>query len=325
MDTENPIQENVFYYNIDISGTCNLRCPSCPRGNEQQHRHGFMDITLYESILKKIRLETTAKTTHLFLFNWGEPTLHPQLPKMIDMANHYGLPPFISTNLVRPLNLKSIINAQPRAIRISLSGMTPEIYNQTHVNGNLWLLKSNLYQLKALMEQQPASFDVELCYLKYNHNMGADYLQAKALAKELGFGFVEAWAFIMPLEKLLSYYEGETAPVQELVDRLVIKPEEFKEISGMIKDQHTDCMFRAQQTIIDFDGSVPLCCAVYSPKNFIHPNFLAVTQHELQELKYNHDLCRQCMAHHAHISYAYGASEQLDALGNSRSGLASAR
>ncbi len=322
MDTEFHAEDSDYCYNIDISGTCNLCCPSCPRGNEQQHRHGFMDVTLYESVLKKIKMETPAKTTQLALFNWGEPLLHPQLPRMIEMANHYGLPPFISTNLVRALNLKTLVQAGPRALRISLSGTTPGIYGQTHADGNLWLLKSNLYQLKALMEQLEAAFPVELYFLKYGHNMGRDYDQAKALAEELGFGFEERWALVMPLEKLLAYYNGDRTSLQTLLDLMVIKPEEFKELSAELKAQYQDCTFRSGQTVINFDGSVPLCCAVYSPKHFIHPNFLAVSHFELQLLKYNHDLCQQCMAHHAHISYAYGPMARLDALGLARVGRA---
>ena len=57
-------------YNIDIAGTCNLRCPSCPVGNHDQQgyglkrKSGFMDIQMFEDILTKIGLEDSEPEIH---------------------------------------------------------------------------------------------------------------------------------------------------------------------------------------------------------------------------------------------------------------------
>ena len=59
--TQHP-RNKVFTYWIDIVGTCNLRCPTCPTGNfldtefsVGRNPTGFMDYELYVSILNKIR------------------------------------------------------------------------------------------------------------------------------------------------------------------------------------------------------------------------------------------------------------------------------
>lgn len=47
-----------FYYLIDIVGSCNLKCPSCPVGNyEEQPTKGLMSLETYKRILHKISIE----------------------------------------------------------------------------------------------------------------------------------------------------------------------------------------------------------------------------------------------------------------------------
>ena len=56
-----------YLYVIDVVGTCNLRCPSCPVGNMQEANRatGFMDAELYEAILDKIAHESPAEVTDI--------------------------------------------------------------------------------------------------------------------------------------------------------------------------------------------------------------------------------------------------------------------
>src|SRR3954467_8278947 len=95
VETEKP----PFVLDVDIVGTCNLRCPSCPVGNspELRTRSGTMPLELLEAILDKAMGE--CRLTYVGLFNWTEPFLHPRLPEMIAAVRSRQLPCALSTNL----------------------------------------------------------------------------------------------------------------------------------------------------------------------------------------------------------------------------------
>lgn len=56
-----------------------------------------------------------------------------------------------------------------------------------------------------------------------------------------------------------------------------------------------DCGLRANQTVINHDGSVALCCGTFDPVNNICPSFLEKSIGEIMTLKYMHPLCKHCM------------------------------
>lgn len=58
---------------VDIVGSCNLRCPSCPVGNMGLgvNQVGIMDPVAFQRIVVKARLDHDAKI--VALYNWTEP------------------------------------------------------------------------------------------------------------------------------------------------------------------------------------------------------------------------------------------------------------
>jgi len=55
-----PREAGSYVYTIDIVGTCNLRCPTCPVGNSPaaERPKGFMPVDVFERILGKISRES---------------------------------------------------------------------------------------------------------------------------------------------------------------------------------------------------------------------------------------------------------------------------
>src|SRR5690242_4066822 len=80
------------YYFIDIVGTCNLRCPSCPVGNVVSDTpKGFMPLDQLRQILAKIAADQgPGKRLFIDLYNWGEPTLHPDLAACVRLVHEFG-------------------------------------------------------------------------------------------------------------------------------------------------------------------------------------------------------------------------------------------
>src|SRR5689334_21959142 len=88
-----------YNYDIDVTGACNLRCPSCPQGSIRNYRlsHGFMEPKLLEQIIRKAQSECTV--AGISLFSWAEPLLHPGISELIRVVRTTGLPCHMSSNL----------------------------------------------------------------------------------------------------------------------------------------------------------------------------------------------------------------------------------
>src|SRR2546422_5450505 len=102
-------------YLIDIVGTCNLRCPSCPVGNFSKadfvatpRPKGFMEYELFEKIVEKAVAECAAlgEGLEVFLYNWGEALIHPKIVDFVSLLAKKKIPFRISTNLNNETPLK---------------------------------------------------------------------------------------------------------------------------------------------------------------------------------------------------------------------------
>src|SRR6266480_2334983 len=123
-------------YLIDIVGTCILRCPSCPVGNVKNtsstdvRPKGFMEFELFTRILDRIQADCSARSEpiEVFLYNWGEPLIHPRIVDFVSELARRHIRFFISTNFNIEAPLKPIVRANPAVFRISVSGYFRETY-----------------------------------------------------------------------------------------------------------------------------------------------------------------------------------------------------
>lgn len=290
-------------YVIDIVGTCNLACPSCPVGNYQKDEflskarpRGMMDFALFKEIVEKIKRESDQPNPTIELYNWGESFLHPQIEEFIRHCVDNNVTIHLSTNFNCDIDIKKIVSARPSALRISFSGFYQETYEKSHRKGDINIVKSNLYRFRYYMDRLNINIPTQMYYHVYRDNLGKDILMALNLAQELKLPFVPGWAYFMPLEKIMRYLNGKplSDDEQQVVQRLLLSIETQVEIAKKVIS--SDCLLRQIQTVINHDGSVALCCAVYDPQNNISDTFLDKTKEELQALKYAHPLCKQCMA-----------------------------
>jgi MoaA/NifB/PqqE/SkfB family radical SAM enzyme len=288
-----------YYFAMDVVGACTLRCPSCPVGNSvKQLPTGIMSVEVYKQILDKIGREHPDERVFIDLFNWGESALHKSLPDMIGMANEREIGIGLSTNLNSFPRMREVIRARPSYIRISLSGFSNEIYQQTHAGGDINLVKANMHLLRYHMDETGIDIPIQVGFHVYRTNFPNDFNAMRALCDELGFYFVPSIATFMPLEKALHTEENSSSiTIQDraLLDKLVVPMEERSKILGATRTSTQDCEFRSRRTAINFDGSVALCCATFNNEQLISRNYVETTREELQKRKYEHDFCTGCM------------------------------
>ena len=300
-----------YYYNIEVSGGCNLRCPSCAVGNTfvGGPAKSLMKLDFFAAVLQKISAEQAArarKVVCLDLYNWGEPLLNPDLPKMVQAAKQKGFKVGISTNLNHVKNLEALVCADPGYIRISLSGFFQQTYSRTHKGGNIEDVKANMRLLRQYIDKHHASVVVVVGYITYKHNCADELALMSALCHELDFRLSMDTAVLMPLEKLLEKLLDaiENEPVaDEIEDLLLITPKQMSELSRPYRAEHSDCTLRRARLSMNADGSVPLCCAVWGHEFDVAANYLDTSEADIQKARYGHDMCRRCMSGMADFTY----------------------
>ena len=282
-------------YVIDIVGACNLACPSCPRGNYHIHPpKGIMSLNKYEKVVEKI-LEESPNVSAISLFNWGEPLLHPQLQDIITIQRNKKIFSSVSTNF-NIKDIENLVNIKFDMLKVSVSGYFQKNYGDTHFKGDINLVKANLYKLRYLMDKVNSEMEVEIIYHKYRNNTGIDLEKFRNLAQELGFTFAEIFAYYNPVEKVIDYLEGRVVDKDmQLIEELCISIDEAT-ISNTEKAEKRVCSLRENQIVINWNGSVSLCCACYDPKKtIIADDFLDISLNEILSLKHKNTLCKTCM------------------------------
>lgn len=284
------------FFTIDISGTCNLKCSSCPNSYCPVDRpKGFMSLGDFKKITQKI-LKEVGLVSHFCLYNWGEPLLHPQLDLLINYAHQMGIAIAVSSNLSigSAEQLQKLVKAGPDILKISVSGYYPEVYNTTHTAGDINLVKSNLYRLKYYMEREKSSFVVDVNYHLYKNNQGVDLRKMRDLCRQLGFILSTCYATLMPAERIIDYCQGRKVDqkTQALLDLLLVSIDRGLEITRPF--HHQPCGF-LNQVNINWDRSVSLCCASFDRETTtISADFLKDPLELIEKRKYNHKLCGKC-------------------------------
>ena len=285
------------FFTIDIAGTCNLKCPSCAYTVEGiNNPKGFMPFEDFKKITAKM-IKEVGLVSHVCLYSWGEPLLHPQLDLCVEHLHSLGIAVAVSTNLSieSSSQIEKLVKTSPDYLKISLSGFYPEVYNTTHTGGNIDLVKSNLYRLKYLIEKYKASIYVDVNYHLYKNNTGRDLEKMKQLCAELGFVLSPCYANITPVERLFDYCEGKLdARTKKFLDLLLVGIDKGLEIARPYNN--LPCRFRTNQVNINWDRSIPLCCVCFDRKtSTISEDYLKDPLTLINSKKENHPLCKKCV------------------------------
>lgn len=284
---------------MDVVGSCNLRCPSCPVGNMGQiNASGTTDAALFEKVIA--HADDNYAIYRVSLYNWGEPLLHPQLPRLIRIVKDRNLYCALSSNLNVLRNEDAILAANPDELRISLSGFHQETYGKTHARGDIERVKANMHRLAEAKQRLPRnSTRIDVYFHKYRHNL-ADLEPMKELATSLGFHWMENWAYYMPLEKVLEFADDRLSDTEmSFVKSQIALPmhEALQEARAFASEP---CRLWNEQIVLDWEGNAAICCGVYDLKANRLGKFLDMTPADLMAAKSSHPTCVKCTAHGIH-------------------------
>ena len=121
---------------VDISSLCNYRCSFCFQADTQGMKdvglkRGFMEFSMFKKIVDDFK-EFPDKIKKIKIGNHGEPTLHPEVVKMVDYASKSNsadiVEMFTNGSKLNPdLNL-GLVKSGLKRINISLEGLSDERY-----------------------------------------------------------------------------------------------------------------------------------------------------------------------------------------------------
>jgi len=162
---------------VDVSH-CNLRCAMCPRGGLSGLRNtgrGLMSFELFQRIIDK-SIEEKAKIVGLIVGNWGEPLLNVDLPKMIGYfkSKYPQSRVMVTSNLNHLENPEELLESGLNTFRISISGMTQNIYSRNHRGGNIERVLANLLTLVEIRNRKNLKvirFDLHFLEYLYEHHL----------------------------------------------------------------------------------------------------------------------------------------------------------
>jgi len=112
---------------VEPTNHCNLKCRMCFQ-TTMARKKGRMPFELYKRIID----QAAGWTRHLQLANFGEPLLHPQLPKMIAYGAQHGFFVEVFTNgaLLDKEIAREIVGAQAGKVNVSIDALDPEVYRE---------------------------------------------------------------------------------------------------------------------------------------------------------------------------------------------------
>ncbi len=315
---------------LEISSACNLRCPSCCKGNmgetnglKYEHKTGLMDFDLMERILDKITTENPESI--LFLYGNSEGWLHPRLPECITAIKQRGLHPEISTNLNYMQRVDETLAAGPDYIIVSLSGFTQEVYERGHAGGDIEKVKTNMALLSEANSRQAKPVNMAInfhCYLYNQHEIAP----MKEYATSLGFGFFTSLARAISMESTIQWCrenDPEATPFEVQAGQpdwnQLLPPvsQQWRDIMGQLKIPPTEarrlyrkipvakvCPVGAGMlfTFIRHDGLVQLC-ACTADRRITLGNYLDLTPDQMIEKRTGHSICGQCLKYRLNLYY----------------------
>lgn len=251
---------------IDPCNYCVLKCPLCPTGRGDEGRKkammGFRDCS-------RIIDETKDYLYEIDFYNWGEPLMNKDVFKMIRYAHDKGIMTRVSSNLNYFMEgfEKKLVGSGLDILVVSLDGTDKEAYSKYRRGGDFDKVLRNVKRIADEKRRQGSRTPRILWqFLIMKQNEG-QLPKAKRMYKDYGFDGMKIEAVRTDISKEIFQSDEEKIknskewlPENEKLSRFDYKKKEKK-----IKKK--SCMFLWSMPVVNPDGSVSPCCAVYPERH----------------------------------------------------------
>lgn len=276
---------------IEITNKCNLSCDFCPGTTRTP---GFMSIADFSSAIKRLK----GYTEYLYLHVMGEPLLHPELSKLLEICNLYGFKVNITTNglLIEKKSEDILGNQSVRQVNFSL-------HSQESIKDEAFLRKY-LEDVFAFTDSALAKENIYISFRLWNLTSDA----------------AEQYNTYV-IQQLENHYSPDFSITEELgrqnriklLDRLYVNGAEvfhWPSLGAQDAGESGFCLGLRDQVAILVDGTVVPCCldsnGVISLGNIFVQEFEHIFNSERAKALYEgfskrraeEELCRKCGYRH---------------------------
>lgn len=255
---------------VDLTNSCQLRCPLCPTGLQAHDRNA----TLYSlEQFKKLMEDVGDYVFFIDFYNWGEPLNNKNFDEYVQVAKQYNVSTEISSNFSLKLSderIRRLIESGLNEIIVSMDGTTQETYEQYRRKGQIDLVQDNIRRFIKLRNELGQTFPVLTWrYLVFGFNEH-EVEEAKEMSKELGVDKIMFFPASLDEDR---YFPVPDVDRITIVDSWVPTNPEFKvyDVSetGQLISHHDKapvakrCDWHYMSAAINADGSVAPCCVAY--------------------------------------------------------------
>ena len=278
---------------IDITGACNARCPYCLKGSGAQSSGGFMSVGTFEKIFKYLK-SNKELVNAICLFNWGEPSLHPEINKILRTVGKYGRRAFLSSNLIYLPDYDKKALACMNGMDISLSGFSQSSYGYIH-GGQLDKVLKNIDVLLKMLEGAGCPWRPSVRWHRYRFNeverdAAARYFQSR------GIKFYAVTAHLNDMIRTMRVFDNEL----ELPEIRQIEKDLFMDYWKEVRRRTNDChrCLIWPWLVIDENANILLCCGF---SNEVKENNLGsifnIALKDIIKIKKSSLLCKRCLSY----------------------------
>lgn len=251
-----------FKLGIETGNICNLKCPLCPTGiNDQSMKKGFMNLIFFKKIIDQLK----DVLLYVDLYSWGEPLLNPDFVSMVEYIKKVNSCIRVTTstnlNIQDDRLLSAIVHSGIDEVIVSGDGITQETYSKYRVGGDYNLLMRNMKFMLSVREPADSKFKLIWNFLVFKHNeheIGGAKKISDSLGVELRIGKMRTF---MKDEILRPHGESIKKYKDWIPDNL--KYSAYDKEKEITKVTVRTCKKPWQEITINWDGRVFPCCAVY--------------------------------------------------------------
>jgi len=280
---------------FEISGICNARCAYCQSGVQRPAKAKFVDPELFRGVLTRLLTEHVIQPgTVISLYNWGEPTLHPQLGTIVGIINALGLRYALSTNASRvPVIDREFVRNLDHVI-FSMPGFSQAAYDRIH-GFQFAQITANIEHIVKGCRSQGFKGRFSISYHVYRFNVG-EMKACERFADERGILFNPYFAILNHWWEINAYMNGSLpAERREAAERDLFTLEGMATILALAPQKGYRCP-QNNYLNIDENGVIATCCQIARD----HPDYGCgnAQQGDLAaalRLKGRKPVCSQCI------------------------------
>jgi len=286
---------------IDIVGVCQAKCPYCAQNSSKARRRevagsAYMPVELFRDIIVHLRKSVAfvKKIDRVYLYNWGEPFLAPQINEYLEILKEHGLYAVISSNFQKVPELRTENLPVINEVLFSLSGLTQETYGRIHGGKQFHIdnVLKNFQDFRARMKEHAPKSKLFMAWHRYTFNEH-EFWPAYNYSRKHDVGFIPSVAFMNDLSELIQAASNKLPEARRTdaerdlyFSHMVNSFKSYREGGALY-----DCP-AWDDVVVDEQGRLLICCGT-DAKHAVG-TVLDTPYDEMRQNKIKSPLCKVC-------------------------------